>query len=778
MSLLITRFYLFGDFTLDIDQRVLLREGKPVPLTPKVFDTLLILVENSGQIVEKEELMRRLWPNTFVEEGNLTVNIQQLRKSLNDDARDPRYVGTVARRGYRFITDVEAVLDDKTTAGSQSVRGFETSDADALSPAAVNAIIDQIEAQQSEPEAVSSSNESQSSPGERDFKVISAADKRSTGAGRKSIAVAAALIFLAVVGLVFWKFSNASKGNSGDERRADGKIPMGSPVKLERLTATGQSYHVALSPDGKYLAYTRVFDKKVAIWMRQFATNTNVEIVPASDIIFGLAFANSGDYLYFVKGEPAALYRVSLLGGLPAKVVDNLEGDVPHPSYPGRRNREVPFSVSPDDRQIAFIRQAINRDGQRECSLVIANSDGTSERNVLTAIHPERMDTVLWSPGGEAIICGNGNSSVGNQNATIVEVRIADGEKKELSPFRFFQISKLAWLPHGSGLIMCARRNAADNNQLWRVSYPAMEISQITEGVNSFGDLSLTADADKAAASQTSRISEIWVGSSREPKSLRKITQATENFCWTANGRVVYSSMASGNRDLWIMQPDGSEQRQLTVNPGKDSTPAVTPDNRYVVFISNRSGSYQVWRMNLDGSNQIKITDGAAKNFPSVSVDGKWVFYNTNEDWHLWRVSIDGGEPARLTDYTACYPTLSPDGKFIACAGRTEPKRELSILILPVEGGPPLKRIEFPGGSFSGTRIKWTPDSKALVCAAELNGSTVIIRQPLAGGQREEIARFDIGALNDFGYSADGQFLAVTLDAWQNDIVLIGGLNR
>ena len=65
-----------------------------------------------------------------------------------------------------------------------------------------------------------------------------------------------------------------------------------------------------------------------------------------------------------------------------------------------------------------------------------------------------------------------------------------------------------------------------------------------------------------------------------------------------------------------------------------------------------------------------------------------------------------------------------------------------------------------------------------MVCAAELNGSTVIIRQPLAGGQREEIARFDVGALNDFGYSPDGQFLAVTLDAWQNDIVLIGDLNR
>jgi DNA-binding winged helix-turn-helix (wHTH) protein len=66
MSLLINHFYRFGDFTIDTDQRVLLREGKPIPLTPKVFDTLLILVEKSGQIVEKEELMRRLWPETFV----------------------------------------------------------------------------------------------------------------------------------------------------------------------------------------------------------------------------------------------------------------------------------------------------------------------------------------------------------------------------------------------------------------------------------------------------------------------------------------------------------------------------------------------------------------------------------------------------------------------------------------------------------------------------------------------------------------------------------------
>src|SRR3979490_2569135 len=110
MSLLIDHLYHFGEFTVDADQRVLLRGGKPQPLAPKVFDTLLVLIENSGRIVLKEELMKRLWPDTFVEEANLSFNIQQLRKSLGDNARKPHYIETIARRGYRFIAGVEEVL--------------------------------------------------------------------------------------------------------------------------------------------------------------------------------------------------------------------------------------------------------------------------------------------------------------------------------------------------------------------------------------------------------------------------------------------------------------------------------------------------------------------------------------------------------------------------------------------------------------------------------------------------------------------------------------------
>src|ERR1700693_6012711 len=92
----------FGDFELDLEQRVLLKHGKPVPLPPKDIATLLILVEGRGQIVEKQELMERIWPGTFVEEGNLTRHVFNLRQVLADGKSDQSFIETVPKRGYRF----------------------------------------------------------------------------------------------------------------------------------------------------------------------------------------------------------------------------------------------------------------------------------------------------------------------------------------------------------------------------------------------------------------------------------------------------------------------------------------------------------------------------------------------------------------------------------------------------------------------------------------------------------------------------------------------------
>ncbi len=98
--------YEFGPYCLDISNRLLLKHGEVVPLTSKAFDTLVLLVENHGQVLPKDDMMNRLWPDTFVEEINLTVHISALRKTLGEDPTQRRYIVTVPKRGYSFVAPV------------------------------------------------------------------------------------------------------------------------------------------------------------------------------------------------------------------------------------------------------------------------------------------------------------------------------------------------------------------------------------------------------------------------------------------------------------------------------------------------------------------------------------------------------------------------------------------------------------------------------------------------------------------------------------------------
>ena len=118
MSLIEKEIYAFGPYLLDAVERVLQRDGRLVSLTPKAFDTLLFLVRNPGRALSKDELLQEIWPNTFVEEVNLAVNISTLRKALGDSNGDREYIETVPRRGYRFVAEVRKVCE--TAAASES----------------------------------------------------------------------------------------------------------------------------------------------------------------------------------------------------------------------------------------------------------------------------------------------------------------------------------------------------------------------------------------------------------------------------------------------------------------------------------------------------------------------------------------------------------------------------------------------------------------------------------------------------------------------------------
>ncbi|HEX8087717.1 MAG TPA: transcriptional regulator, partial [Blastocatellia bacterium] len=97
----VARFYEFGPFRLDLERRLLLRNLEVVALTPRLFETLEVLIENRGRLISKDELMKKLWPDTVVEEANLAVSVSALRKLLGDSAGEHRYILTVPGRGYR-----------------------------------------------------------------------------------------------------------------------------------------------------------------------------------------------------------------------------------------------------------------------------------------------------------------------------------------------------------------------------------------------------------------------------------------------------------------------------------------------------------------------------------------------------------------------------------------------------------------------------------------------------------------------------------------------------
>jgi eukaryotic-like serine/threonine-protein kinase len=576
------------------------------------------------------------------------------------------------------------------------------------------------------------------------------------------VAAAAAATLLVGTGLLAWHFANGSNRNQSDNGTAVGVPTRAMPaLEIEKLIAGGRNRFAAISPDGKFVAYTNEAKGHHSIWLRQLATSTAREIVSfAEGAVFGLAFAHSGERLYFVKGrpEPTALYRVPLpFGGLPSKIVDKPEGT---------------FSLSPDDGQVAFVRETDGggKGEGRASALMIAATDGSLERALAVHTEPDGFSVPAWSPDGRTIAVAIGSSDSGRQELRVVEVNVADASQKQLSAERWIKIKRMVWLPDKSALILVGSRRIEETN-LWRMSYPGGEVSQVSDGLMAYTDISITTDARTAVAPQATSASNLWVGSSSDPQNLTRITQASGNFCWTPDGRIIYSSYASVNSNLWVIRPDGTEQQQLTI-AGESGNPAVTPDGRYIVFTSNRAGVWQIWRMNADGSNQIQLTSGRGANFPAVSVDGHWVVYNEVSDWRLWKVSIDGGRPVLLTDGFASRPSVSPDGKLIASMGKdNQQTRRLDII--PFTGGRPLQELAVTPMWLSSHRWRWTPDARALLYLARRDGISGMYRQSLDGGAPEKLVDFNEDDIFDFGYSPSGQQLAVTRGGWRFDVVLI-----
>ena len=541
----------------------------------------------------------------------------------------------------------------------------------------------------------------------------------------------------------------------------------GQEMRITRLTSAGNAHFAAISPDGKYVAHAVAEGGKQSLWVRHVATSSNVQIVPPAEVEYrGMTFSPDGGFIYFIYGEnsnPGVLAALpgSRTWGTPRKLITDVD---------------TPPTFSPDGRQFAFVR-GYPQSG--ESALLVANADGTGERKLAVRKFPRyyRLFRPAWSPDGTMIAVDA--ASFASQRQTVVAVSVADGSEKPLTSHEWAGTSRLSWLPDGTALVVQAGdATLRDRSQLFLVAYPGGEVRRITNDLNSYRDATLGADSKSLVTVQSELRTALWTAPQGDAGRARQLSSGTGNYdgfnglAWTPDGRIVYSSSASGNPDLWIMDADGTKPRQLTTNPAVDIAPVVSPDGRTVLFTSNRTGSFNLWRMDSDGGNSQQLTKGNAYFAMDIAPDGKWMLYASYQSGQpaLWRVPLEGGQPAMLSKVES-FGRISPDGKLVVADFFDEKALRRRFAIVSSEGGEPLHVLDIPGADLN--LISWSHNGKSLEYSETKDGVGNLWQQPLDGGKPRQLTHFTSEEIFNYAWSRDGKHLAVTRGTQKSDVVLI-----
>jgi Tol biopolymer transport system component/DNA-binding winged helix-turn-helix (wHTH) protein len=784
----VKHLYEFDRFTLDASERVLLREGKPVRLTPKEFETLLALVRGAGRVMSKEELLKEIWPDTFVGEATLAQNVFTLRKALGEPGAGGAFVETVPRRGYRFAVEVSERREGpgETVEGQDEAHAFAAARGEDESRAVVgraDASAHETDGQHfPPPEDTSNISADVRAQEPRNGHVPTAstsavptADASARAPGEHPVRAAvliAVAVFVAVGALVYFIYRTSVRP---DVERARTPAPAAFPnMKLTRLPVTGAVTEAVISPDGNYLAY--VADEQgrqgQGVWVRQVsaASNTQQLVAPAEGASYGaLVFSPDSQHLFYGAAregqQPPALFRVPVLGGPAVQV---LAGGF-----------ASPFTFSPDGRRLAFLRGEFGR----ELTLFVADADGRNERAVVKRSAPDVIGLPAWSPDGSNIACVYGSTDALDGSSPAIGVttfQVSDGAERRVTEARWVDVRQLSYLPDGSGLVVSATEAELSPAQIWTLALPSGEMRRVTNDLNTYLGASVTADGSALVTVQTDRVPNVWVAPAGDAGRARQITTGSGKFdgyyglSWMPDGRVVYASMAGGGWDIWLMNADGSGQRQLTAGARSNYGPSVAPDGRHVVFVSNRAGGpFNIWRMDADGGNPLRLTSGRGENFPHVTPDGRWVVYAAyggGQEPAVWKVPIEGGEAVRLTSRPASWPFVSPDGKSFVCTYGEGPYTANRLAVVPIEGGEPTRVYEI-APTFRANTV-WLPDNRGIAYLDARTGTTNVWMQPLAGGKPVQLTNFTADHVAAFDWSRDNRLVA-TRSVETTSVVLI-----
>jgi Tol biopolymer transport system component/DNA-binding winged helix-turn-helix (wHTH) protein len=726
--------YEFGDFHLEPDERKLVRRGQVIPLHGKAFELLLALIRNRGRLLTKDELFELVWPDQIVEESNLTVNMSAIRRALGERASNPHYITTVSGRGYRFTGEVrqsahETLTIERETFARVTVEQVETESRTSLAPLVAQ---------------------------------VASAIRRI--ASHPVLFFAACVAVLTIGGASFWvwELHNASAA----------ALPWTNVTPRRFATQGGVPFRVAISPDGKSLAYRQRVNGRDSLWLGQIDSNSSVLISDQPDISYiALAFSPDGASLYLSERDRnqnlTKLVRMPALGGVATELIANVDSAA---------------TFSPDGSQLAVLRAIGEKGEKKETSIIIANAaDGRNERILAVRKWPESFSSagISWSPDGKSIAVGV--STTDQQHTEVVAISVADGAISKIGSRVWGVVGNMAWQKDGSGLVVATRETAvARRAQIWFIPYPKGEARKITNDLDVYltDNLSLSANGTLAIL-RGHLTSEIRIAPDGDVARSRVVYsgvepgyEAVDGLAWTADGHLLYSAYVDDSQTIWQVSSDGKDLRRLTNNGPDlvDRQMSATRDGRYIIFHSNRSGSFQIWRANSDGSNLKQLTKGENNLWPSLSPDDKWIVYASERGSQstLWRISIDGADAVQLTSGSSLRPQVSPDGKYIAYFEALNPAG-LRLWVMPLTGGQPLKTFSVPNTVFL-TRIGWTPDSGAVVYRDGIQG---LWRQRI-DEEKPQLARgFEDKEIYQFAWSFDGKNLAYSTGARMQEIILL-----
>ena len=535
-----------------------------------------------------------------------------------------------------------------------------------------------------------------------------------------------------------------------------------STMKLTRLTTDGKASDVAISSDGRYVAYVRSEKEKNNLWLRQVATTSNAPITqPTEDNIGGMTFSPNGDFLYYLVNKQGTnkfdLYQISVLGGNQRMIMPHVDSHI---------------AFSPDGKRFAFLSDS----SETQTSLNMSDADGTNGSVLLRRKAPAHFDDLSWSHDGKYIALIEGRSG-SYLNHRILVYSLDNGKETLLPNQQWLTLTSINWLDNGKGLMVTAadEQSSFDAPQIWYFPFTDGAARKVTNNLNGYFYSVIDGRSDQIAALETESFSNLHVVNNNSASAAKQLTEGTKKqdgikgVKWLNDDQIVYCSQSSGNDNIWLTNERGEGESQITSGLFVDRSPSPVPNHNAIVFSSNRNGIFNIWRCDLNGSNLKQLSHGNYDINPLVTPDGGWIIYGSfgDNDFTTWKMTANGDSIQHVMNKHAQSYALSDDGKYFAYVYFNEDqKQKLAIMSLGTKEV--IKEIDYPH-----TLRRWTPDGKGLAYINTRDGVSNIWSQPIDGGKPKQVTEFKTGKIFSFDWTRDGRKLVVARGESNTDIVLL-----